>query len=118
MLSEYTPIGVLFLIAGALALVVVGLGHFLGPKNDNAWKRTTWECGSEPIGPVYNRFGIKYYVIAILFIIFDLEVVFMVPWAVLFKDMGWAGFVEMMVFVGVLVIGLTWVWRKGALEWQ
>lgn len=105
-----------------LALVVVltflGAGALLSPRNQTASKLTTFECGNEPSGSAWGRFSVKFYLTAILFIIFDVEVVFMYPWAVQFRKLGWFGFAEMAVFIAILSIGLLYVWRKGALEWD
>lgn len=117
MASQYLPVVVMF----ALALVVVagflGLGWSLGPRNRTAVKATAFECGNEPSGSAWKRFSVKFYMTAILFIIFDVEIVFMYPWAVQFRELGWFGFAEMLIFIGVLAVGLLYVWRKGALEW-
>lgn len=105
-----------------LGLVVVltflGAGAMLSPRNRTATKLETFECGNEPSGSAWGRFSVKFYLTAILFIIFDVEVVFMYPWAVQFRKLGWFGFGEMAVFIGILTIGLLYVWRKGALEWD
>ena len=118
MLSDYTPILLILVIAAFLALAMVYLTHIFGPVQDNPKKREIFECGSEPIGTARMRFPVKFYVVAILFILFDVEGIFVVPWAVLFKQLGVVGFVEMAVFLGILVIGLAYVWRKGGLEWE
>ena len=77
-----------------------------------------FECGNDPIGNPRNRFSVQFFLIALLFIIFDVEVVFIFPWAVLFRQLGWYGFIEMAVFLVILIIGLFYVWKKGALEWE
>ena len=81
-------------------------------------KDETFECGNPPTGSAWDRFSIKFYLVAILFIIFDVEVVFMYPWALMFRELGLAGFVEMLVFIAVLGVGFAYAWRKGALEWR
>ena len=118
MLSDYTPILFMIVFAAFLAIAMVVLSHILGPHNDNEVKRETFECGSEPIGTARMRFPVKFYVVAILFILFDIEGIFVVPWAVLFKQLGVVGFVEMTVFLVILSVGLGYVWRKGGLEWE
>jgi NADH-quinone oxidoreductase subunit A len=118
MLSDYLPILVLFLVAGGIVLAILVLSSVLGPKNVTATKVAPFEGGSEPLGDSRRRFPVKFYVVAILFILFDVEGIFVVPWAVLFQELGLVGFIEMVVFVGILGVGLAYVWRKGALEWQ
>ncbi len=118
MSSEYLPILVTFAITAVVVVVLLGLGKLLGPKTHSAIKRETFECGNVASGTAWGRFPVKFYLTAILFIVFDIEVVFMYPWAVLFRRLGWFGFAEMLVFIGILSIGLLYVWRKGALEWE
>jgi NADH-quinone oxidoreductase subunit A len=117
MLSDYLPIVLLFAIAGAMVLLILILSSVLGPKNVTETKVTPFEGGSEPFGDTRRRFPVKFYVVAILFILFDVEAIFVVPWAVLFQELGVVGFIEMLVFIGILGVGLAYVWRKGALEW-
>lgn len=118
MASEYVPVLVMFLLAAVVVVVMIGLGWLLGPRNRTPIKLETFECGNEASGSAWGRFSVKFYMTAILFIIFDVEVVFMYPWAVMFRSLGWFGFVEMLVFIGILTIGLLYVWRRGALEWE
>ena len=118
MATEYLPVLVTFALAGIVVLAMVGLGRLLGPKSRNPVKQEAFECGNPASGPAWGRFSVKFYMTAILFIVFDIEVVFMYPWAVVFRRLGWFGFAEMIVFIGVLTIGLVYVWRKGALEWD
>ena len=99
-------------------IVFLGAGLLLSPRNQTTAKLETFECGNEPSGSAWGRFSVKFYLTAILFIIFDVEVVFMYPWAVQFRKLGWFGFAEMIIFIGILTIGLLYVWRKGALEWD
>ncbi len=117
-LSQYLPLVVMFVVAGGFAGVMLFLAAVLGPKKLSAIKAATFECGSDPVGDARQRFAIKFYVVAILFIVFDLETVFLYPWAVQFKALGWFGFVEMAVFAATLVVGLIYVWKKGALDWE
>ena len=118
MTSQYLPVIIMFALSGFVVATFLGLGWALSPRNRTAVKLTTFECGNEPSGSAGGRFSVKFYLTAIIFIIFDVEVVFMYPWAVLFRKLGWFGFVEMAVFIGILVIGLLYVWRRGALEWE
>jgi NADH-quinone oxidoreductase subunit A len=118
MATQYLPVLVMFGLAAFVVVVFLGLGKLFSPHNRTPIKLRTFECGNEASGPAWGRFSIKFYLIAILFIVFDIEVVFMYPWAVLFRDLGWFGLAEMAVFVAVLALGLIYVWRKGALEWE
>ncbi len=116
--TQYAPVLVMFALAAVVVLVFLGTGRLLGPRNRTDVKLTTFECGNEPSGSAWGRFSVKFYLTAILFIVFDVEVVFMYPWAVVFRQLGWFGFSAMAVFVAVLAIGLLYEWRKGALEWE
>lgn len=117
-LAPYLPILVLLLLAGVLVIVISLLAHYLGPRRPNALKSTTFEAGSESSGSARGRFAVKFYVVALLFIVFDVEAVFLYPWAVKFRDLGWFGYAEMAVFAATLVVGLVYVWKKGALDWE
>lgn len=119
-MSEYLPVVFTFAIAAVVVAVMVSLNRFVGPRSsrDNAVKEETFECGNPHTGTAWARWSIKFYLIAILFIVFDVEVVFMYPWAVLYRELGLFGFVEMALFVGVLAVGFLFAWRKGALEWN
>jgi len=103
---------------------MVTLSNVLGPRRPSRVKQTPFECGSLPVGSAHERFGVKFYVVAILFIVFDIEAVFVYPWAVLLlpdqqgnAGLGWAGYVTMGIFVATLVAGLVYVWKKGVLDW-
>ncbi len=106
-----------------LLIIAMGLGLLfgnllLGPRSNNPHKADEFECGSELKDRSRKRFNVKYYLVALIFIIFDLEVVYLYPWAVLFRKLGFFGIMEMLVFLGILVIGLAYVWKKGALDWR
>ena len=118
MAAEYIPVLVTFVLAAVLVLTMVNLGRLLGPKSRNPIRHENFECGNKASGSAWGRFSVRFYMTAILFIIFDIEVVFMYPWALLFRRLGWFGFAEMTVFMGILGLGLLYVWRKGALEWE
>lgn len=118
MLQQYLPIIVTFVLTAAMVGIMVSLGQLLGPKRPNPAKDEAFECGNPSSGNARGRFSVKFYLVAILFIVFDVEVVFMYPWAVVFRRLGWIGFGEMAAFVGVFSLGLLYVWRKGALEWN
>ncbi len=117
-LQSYFPLALVFVVAVGLAAIMVALANLLGPRRPSRVKASPFECGSEPVGSARQRFGVKFYVIALLFIVFDIEAVFLYPWAVLMRDLGWAGYVEMVIFGFTLVLGLVYVWKKGALDWE
>ncbi len=117
-LQTYFPLAVTFLLAGVLALVLVGAASLLGPRRPSRIKSSPFECGSDPIGSARERFGVKFYLIALLFIVFDVEAVFVYPWAVLLRELAWPGYVAMVFFAFTLVVGLAYVWKKGALEME
>ena len=118
LLSEYFPILVFLVIAGGLAVGMVGLSFVAAKQNPNSEKLSPYECGFEPFADARIRFDVRYYLVAILFIIFDLEVAFLFPWAVTLGSIGLFGFWSMMVFLAVLTIGFIYEWKKGALEWE
>lgn len=118
MLDNYLPILIFLIIGGGLGLIVPTLGYILGPKRPNSEKNSPYECGFEPFDDARMPFDVRYYLVAILFIIFDLETAFLVPWAVVFRKIGWFGLVAMGVFLGLLVVGFIYEWKKGALEWE
>jgi len=121
---QYLPIVLLLVVAVCMAAGMLGLNYLLGPRVRNEVKNATFECGSDPIGSSRQRFNVKFYLVAIFFIVFDIEAVFMYPWAGLFREMvvepgvGWLVVGEMFVFVGILGAGLAYVWRRGALDWE
>ncbi|MFQ6675412.1 MAG: NADH-quinone oxidoreductase subunit A [Fidelibacterota bacterium] len=108
----------LFILIGVLFLVVaLALQRILSPQRKTFDKLTTYECGEDVEGVAWIRFNVRFYVVALIFIIFDVEVVFLFPWAVVYKELGLFAFVEMMIFLGILAVGLAYVWRKGDLDW-
>lgn len=115
---EYIPVLAMFALAALVPGIFLGVSALLGPRRPSAVKAEPFECGNVASGPAWGRFSVKFYLTAILFIIFDVEVVFLYPWALLFRRLGVFGFVEMMIFISVLSLGLMYVWRKGALEWD
>ncbi len=117
-MHSFAPVFILFLVAAALAGVIVLLASVTGPRRVTRKKLEVFECGSQPIGTARERFPVKFYLVAILFIIFDIEVVFLYPWAIKLRAFGLFGFLEMVFFVGILLLGLLYVWKKGALEWD
>jgi len=118
MLDSFLPILVLILVALAFAVGSVVMSGLIGQKKPTAVKLAPYECGMPPVGSARERFSVKFYIIAMLFIVFDIEAVFLYPWAVMFKRLGMFGFVEMGVFIAILLIGYIYVWKKGALEWE
>jgi len=118
MLEQYFPI-LLFIIVGlGLGLVLLSLGAILAPNRPDAAKLSPYECGFEAFEDARMKFDVRYYLIAILFILFDLEIAFLFPWAVVLPEIGFEGFVAMMMFLLVLVVGFAYEWKKGALEWE
>jgi len=105
-------------VAGGIVTLMVNAGRLLGPRNRTATKLEAFECGNEPSGSAWGRFSVKFYLTAILFVVFDVEVVFMYPWALVFRDLGWFGMWSMAIFISILALGLVYEWRKGALEWE
>jgi NADH-quinone oxidoreductase subunit A len=118
LLRNYFPILVFLVIAGAIATAMILASVVLARQNPNSEKLSPYECGFEPFGDARIRFDVRYYLVAILFIIFDLEVAFLFPWAVSLGDVGLFGFWSMIVFLAVLTVGFAYEWRRGALEWD
>jgi NADH-quinone oxidoreductase subunit A len=118
--ADYVPILIFALVAVALSAIAVLVPAFFGPRRPTSVKLAPYESGKLPIGPARRRVLVHYYLYAVLFILFDIEVVLLFPWAVVFQDMlpRWKGLVEGAVFVGILVLGLFYVWKKGGLEWE
>ena len=118
MLGEYLPILLFLFVAVVIAVALLVIGSLLGPKRANAETLSPYECGFEAFEDARMKFDVRYYLVAILFIIFDLEIAFLFPWAVVFKDIGLTAIVAMAIFLGILVIGFIYEWKKGALEWE
>ena len=120
----YAPLVLTLLLATALTVGMLLLNHYIGPRRRSRTKGLPFECGSEPYGDPRRRFSVKYYLVAIFFIVFDVEAVFLYPWGVLYKDfmrdptLGWVAMAEMFLFLSVLGVGLLYVWKRGALEWD
>ena len=115
---EYLPILVLVIVATVVAFLAVGLGHAFGPRRPTARKSEPYESGMRPFGPGRRRMPVHFYLVAVLFILFDIEIVFMLPWAVVLGEIGDRGLIEMAVFIAVLLVGYVYAWKKGALEWE
>jgi len=118
MLDNYLPILVLIAIALAFAAGTIVMSRLIGQKKPSVVKLAPYECGMPLVGSAHERLSIKFYIIAMMFIVFDIEAVFLYPWAVVFKRLGLFGFAEMGVFIAILLVGYIYVWKKGALEWE
>ena len=117
-LQPYLPVAVLLVLTTVLAFVVIGLSSLLGPRRGSRRKLMPYESGMSPIGSAMRRMPIRFYLIAMIFILFDIEVVFMLPYALIFRDLGLFGLVEMGIFVIILFAGYIYAWKTGALEWD
>ena len=115
--AEYGPVAVLVLVVVGIAAAILALTHLLGPKRHGPVKDSTYESGVDPIGDARRRFNVRFYIVAILFLVFDVEVVFLFPWAIIYDKLALVGLIEMLIFIGILVVGYYYAWRKGALEW-
>jgi len=118
MLAEYYPILLFVLIGLGVGVAPMLAGKLLGPNKPDPEKLSPYECGFEAFEDARMKFDVRYYLVAILFILFDLEIAFLFPWAAVINDIGLPGFLAMMVFLGILVVGFVYEWRKGALEWE
>lgn len=117
-MSEYSGILITFAIAALIGIAFLVLASTLGPKKPSPAKNEPFECGEKPFELPSGRFSIKFYLVGMLFILFDVELVFLFPWAVIYRRMGWWGLVEMLAFLGIVVVGFLYAWKKGALEWE
>lgn len=117
MLSDYALIGLLLVVALLFPAVALFLAFLIRPKKSGPVKRSTYECGLETIGETWVRFRVQYYIYALVFVIFDIETVFLYPWAVAYNRLGLFALLEMFIFLAILLGGLAYAWRKGALEW-
>ena len=118
MLENYLPVLIFIVIGAVVGGAMIGLGFVLAPNRPDSEKNSPYECGFEAFEDSRMKFDVRYYLVAILFIIFDLEIAFLFPWAVVLDQIGMAGFWAMMIFLGVLVVGFIYEWKKGALEWE
>jgi NADH-quinone oxidoreductase subunit A len=117
-LEPYLPVLLFILIGLVVGVVPQVLGYFLGPNRPDPAKNSPYECGFEAFEDARMKFDVRYYLIAILFILFDLEIAFLFPWAVALKDIGFIGFIDMMIFLAILVAGFAYMWIKGAIDWE
>jgi NADH-quinone oxidoreductase subunit A len=118
MLENYLTILIFAVVAGGFGIVLMVLGYLLGPKRPDAEKLSPYECGFEAFEDTRMKFDVRYYLVAFLFIIFDLEIAFLFPWAISLDTIGGFGLLSMAVFLGVLIVGFAYEWKKGALEWD
>jgi len=118
MLENYFPVLLFICVGVAMGVVPVALGKLAGPNRPDDKKLSSYECGFEAFGDARMKFDVRYYLVAILFILFDLEIAFLFPWAIVLKEIGTFGFVSMMIFLAILVVGFIYEWVKGALEWE
>ena len=117
-LEKYFPVLVQALIAAVLAASLTILSSVLGKRSKSPQKDTPYECGMAPTGDAKDRFSIKFYLVAMIFILLDIEAVFLYPWTVVFRKLGWFGFFEMLLFIALVLVGYIYVWKKGALDWS
>ena len=115
---EYVAIGLMIVLSTIVALIAIGLGILFGPRKHSEAKAIPYESGMIPIGEGTRRMPIRFYLIAVLFILFDIEVIFFLPWAIVFRQLGLFGLIEMVIFIVILLVGYVYAWKKGALEWE
>ncbi|MHC9085498.1 NADH-quinone oxidoreductase subunit A [Luteimonas sp. RIT-PG2_3] len=118
MLAEYLPTLLFLFVATGIGIALLVIGNLLGPQRPSLEKLSPYECGFAAFEDARMQFDVRYYLIAIQFIIFDLEIIFIVPWATVFRELGVLGLIEMGIFAGMLLLGFIYVWKKGALEWE
>ena len=118
MLGEYLPILLFLIVATVIGVALLVIGWLLGPQRPDAEKLSPYECGFEAFEDARMKFDVRYYLVAILFIIFDLEIAFLFPWAVVYREIGMIAIAAMALFLGILVVGFIYEWKKGALEWE
>jgi NADH-quinone oxidoreductase subunit A len=118
MLEQYIPIGIMVIFGLAFGIVMSKASEWFGPRHPTDQKLSTYESGMIPIRSARERVSVKYYMVAMLFIIFDIEVVFLYPWAVNFRELGLFGLIEMFIFIAILMLGFLYLWKKGALKWD
>jgi NADH-quinone oxidoreductase subunit A len=115
---EYVAIALMIVLATVVALIAIGLGTIFGPKKNTPAKAMPYESGMNPYGEGTRRMPIRFYLVAVLFILFDIEVVFFLPWAITFRELKIFGLIEMLIFIVILLVGYVYAWKKGALEWE
>ena len=115
---NYWPVIIYLIVAIAFGVVTISVGYLFRPSRPDPSKLSPYECGCPPVGDARDKFSVKFYIIAMLFVLFDLEAVFMYPWAITFNSLGIVGFAEMLIFIFILLVGYLYAWKKGALEWD
>jgi len=115
---RYLPLLIQVIVGAGLAAVMVGLSHLLGKHKWTPAKNAPYECGMTPTGDAQQRFSVKYYMVAMLFILFDVEAIFLYPWAVIARKLGMFGFWEMLVYIGLVLVGFFYIWKKGIIDWN
>jgi len=118
MLLQYAAIAAFLLVATLIGFIAIGLGTIFGPRRSTLKKSMPYESGMNPIGPGTRRMPVRFYLIAVLFILFDIETIFFLPWAIVFRQLGLFGLIEMFLFIVILLVGYLYAWKKGALEWE
>jgi len=118
MLLQYAAIAAFVIVTTAVGFIAIGLGMLFGPRHFSDKKAMPYESGMNPIGPGTRRMPVRFYLIAVLFILFDIETIFFLPWAIVFRQLGLFGLAEMIVFIVILLVGYVYAWKKGALEWE
>ena len=113
----WIPILIMLVLGAGFAVVNIGLSKLVGPKKPTPEKLAPYECGMPPVGDARERQSVKFYLVAMIFLLFDIEVAFLYPWAMALRDLGWTGFVQVVLFMALLLAGYVYVWRKGALDW-
>ena len=115
---EYVAIALMVVLSTVVALIAIGMGYLFGPKKASAAKAMPYESGMIPYGEGTRRMPVRFYLIAVLFILFDIEVIFLLPWAIVFRQLGLFGLIEMAIFIVILLVGYVYAWKRGALEWE
>ena len=116
-MQGWLSIFIMLVLGAGFAAVTIGLSSMLGPRNPTPEKSAPYECGMPPVGDARERQSVKFYLVAMIFLLFDIEIAFLYPWAMALRDLGWSGFFQVVVFMALLLAGYVYVWRKGALEW-
>ena len=116
--ARYLPLLIHLVVVGVVAGAIVTLSWIIGYRRPTRAKMSPYECGMTPVGDARERFSVKFYLVAMLFILFDVEAVFLYPWAVILKDLKMFGFWEMLIYIGIVLVGLLYVWKKGVLDWN
>jgi NADH-quinone oxidoreductase subunit A len=117
-MQGWLSIFLMLLLGAGFASAALALSHLLGPSNPTPEKQAPYECGMPPVGDARERQSVKFYLIAMIFLLFDIEVAFLYPWAVALRALGWTGLIQIVLFFAILLVGYAYIWRKGALDWQ